>query len=134
MPTDFADYEDLVSDVIDDVHGEQVRFVPMRDSQYTGRESDPGRQPEEVTGIVDINPVMAQATDKGQYDGYQVNIGADRVHVSVDEDAFELSRPKGGDTIELLERLASNGQPKRLTVKDPQADGLGRIVYICAWI
>ena len=138
MSTEFADLEDLVSEAIDGLHGEAVRVIGKSKSEHLGRGNDPDRVPLDVIGIVDINPVMAQPADKGQYDGFQVNIGAERIHVSIDEDAFAGEwEPKIGDTIELLEQTTlKDGVPttKKLTIKDPQPDGLGRIVCVCSWL
>lgn len=134
MSTPFAEYEDMVSDAVDDIHGERVRVVPMVDSKYHGRGESPDHEPFEVIGVVDTNPLMAQVTDKGQYDGFQPNIGADKVHVSVDVHRFNDYTPRAGDTLELLDRIGADQLPRKVTVKDPQPDGLGRIVLIGAWL
>lgn len=134
MSTDFADYESLVSEVVDDVHGEPVRFVAMLANQYTGRSADPDRPDFETIGVFDRHPVMAQAVDKGQYDGYQPNLSADRVHISVQEEHLTGWRPKTGDQIYLLDQLKSDNQPKAVTIKDEQPDGIGRVVFVCAWV
>lgn len=126
--TIFADLERLVSAEVDAHMAEATRIDRKVAGQYFSRSADDGRGAVEVVGVVDFNPVMARPKDLGQYDGYQPELAADKIHISYADDLFasRADWPVPGDEIILLARAN-----RRLRVTRVDPDELGRIVCVC---
>lgn len=126
----FAELESLVSNAIDTVHGEATRIVRKKAGKVFSGTADSSRPTKDVIGIPDFNPLVVTTKDEGTYDGFQPQLGADRIHVSYDTSRFDSTAewPVDGDEIMLLER---DGQPVvRVSRVDP--DGMGRINCVCS--
>lgn len=126
----FADLETLVSTEVDAHMGEPTRIVRKVAGQYFSRSADVERAKIDAVGVVDFNPIMARPKDMGQYDGYQPELAADRIHVSYAVTAFRCREewPAGNDDIVLLDP-SRQGRRIRITRVDP--DELGRLVCVC---
>jgi len=130
MPSRFAEAEQMVSDAIDVEMGERTRITPMAKSEYLAASADSDRNPVFVTGIPDFTPKVAQVQDKSTYDGMLPNMSGDNIHVSYDITKLEAQRyrPKHNDIITLLDRP---GQPQFRVTREPEDDGIGRVICIC---
>jgi len=125
----FADLEKLVSAEVDALMGEPTRIDrKTAQNQYFARSEDASRASVTAVGVVDFNPIIARPKDMGQYDGYQPDVAADRIHVSYAETEFvsRETRPREQDEIVLLDR---DNRRLRVTRVDP--DELGRMVCVC---
>jgi hypothetical protein len=129
MPSIFADLERLATGAIDDVYGETVRVTGMKPGagDYGGEAEDDGRPSFDVTAIPDFNPVAATVTDEGQFDGRQPFVAAERVHVSIDAAVLNWM-PRKHDKISLISRSPVE---HFVLSREPDEDGLGRIVCVC---
>lgn len=126
----FAQYERMVSTAIDGVFGDPVIFQPRRKGEVSSWRDDPDRPPMALTGIVDFNPRITPAKGKEQYDAFQPDLAAEKVHVSFDIEHFVLGRaqwPKQGD---LLTASLKDGI-HQLEVIVAQPDELGRLLCPC---
>ncbi len=130
MSSIFAALEEMVSEVIDDVYAERTNIVRQEAGTIFSSAASSTRQPIEMIGIVDFNPVLATPVDRGQYDGFQPTIAGTRVHVSYDISKFASVEdlPREKDIILFPDR--AGGKEYRIT-RPPEHDGLGRIVCIC---
>jgi hypothetical protein len=129
MSSAFADIERLVSEVVDDVYGETVRITGMKPGagDYGAQAEDNGRPFFDVTAIVDFNPVAVAVTDEGQFDGQQPFVAAQKAHVSIDTALLDWA-PRRGDKISLTSRSPVE---HFILHREPDEDGLGRIVCVC---
>jgi hypothetical protein len=130
MPSLFAELETLVSSAVDTVMGERTRIEPQRRGEVFGSSADNSRPILEVVGVVDFNPVAVTAQDEGTYDGFQPQLAGDKIHVSYALSSFPnaAAYPKAGDVIIAVERP---GMPKFRLTRDPDHDGVGRMICVC---
>lgn len=129
--TEFSALEQLVSDAIDGVFAESIRVIPMAKGggDYNSRSEDTEREEIDAIGIIDYNPVVATVVDKGQYDGFQPAVAGEKIHVSFDMDQFQgVYLPRHRDVLVFVDRV---GQPRVSISRDPEPDGIGRIVCFC---
>ncbi len=130
MTSLFADLETLVSTAVDEVYGEPSLITRQKKNQYFAGSADSSRDEIVVVGIVDRNPVTARVQDQGSYDGLQPTVGGDKFHVSYDISLFPepAAYPAQNDLIDFYE----NPEIPLLRVsKQPEEDGIGRIICIC---
>lgn len=134
MTTPFAELEEIVSETVDDHHGENTRIVPKVSGQYFSSSADGSRPPFDVIGVVDFNPVVARPKDQGQYDGYQPGLTGDRIIVSYTATRFDApGKHPPADNYE-IHLLAAGRQGMKLRVTRVDPDGLGRLICVCVKI
>ncbi|WEJ60233.1 hypothetical protein [Devosia sp. FJ2-5-3] len=124
----FAQYERIVSTHIDGVFGDPVEFHPKKRGEVSVVD-DPIRPKRNLVGIVDFNPRVTPAKGKEQYDAFQPDLAAEKVHVSFDIASFtsRADWPQQGD--HLIARLKDGVH--RLDVIAAQPDEVGRLVCPC---
>ena len=128
MSSPFADLESRLSNAVDAVFSESTRIDRYKRGGLLENPVDGDRPSVTVKGIVDFNPVVVNAIDRGAYDGFQPSLAGEKIHVSYDLSAFDAGQePKEKDVIVLLARPE---QPT-LSITRTEADGLGRIVCFC---
>lgn len=125
----FSEFEAEVSAAVDDVFGDPIRIIPMVKGRLVSGSEDNSREPRTVVGVVDYNPELVTAKDKGQYDAFQPDAVGVRVHVSFDVGKLgaEDTWPRVGDR---LKALSMPGQPV-FRVSYVGARELSRVVFHC---
>jgi hypothetical protein len=124
----FAEFEEMVTQAVDDLYGERIAVEPRADGKFVRQAGDPLRYLFEIElAAVDFQPTLARLRNAGRNDADMAEVSADLCHISV-ADKYLREPLRRGDRFRLLER---DGQPVVAIAKDPEPDGLGRTVFRC---
>lgn len=126
MAQQFAAYEEIVSEYVDDLYGENIRVEPRADGDLLKGVADPARPVLTIVAVVDYNPIVVRSRDPGRYGADTPDLSGEKLHVSIADSRLPY-KLKAGDRIVALDRP---GQPM-FAVAIVEPDGLGRSVCKC---
>ncbi len=132
----FSDLEDEVSDMVDEVFGDQYRFLPMmQDTVNSPVAPDTQRAVREpVIGIYSgptrvLPELGAKTVTQGFASGHAPNMTTQETRIG-----FDLSEFAAGQLPRRLDRFLDLGNGKLWSVSDVQPDSEGRIVCFVAFV
>lgn len=123
----FAEYEDLVTDAVDEFLGDEITVIPLKVGEVVDT-ADNDRPLFTVTGVIDFIPETIKAKGKEGNDGFQPNLTTSVCHISISEaELTSKGRPQKGD---LLTAQLKSG-PIKVKVSTDHPDKLGRVIFVC---
>ena len=126
MAQRFAEYEEIVSEHVDDLFGEEIRIEPRADGDLLKGVADPARPVATIIAVVDYNPIVVRSRDPGRYGADTPDLSGEKLHVSIADSRLPY-KLKAGDRIVAIDRP---DQPT-FAVAIVEPDGLGRTVCRC---
>lgn len=100
--------------VIDDVHADDFRLLPMIEDQYAGAQPDPTRQVMEFAGVLELDGASADI-------GALAEVAAHRPRLHVRSDVAAVTAVRPGDVIEALDGS------RAFIVRAIHRDGISRV-------